>query len=286
MTNTDQKEYLGVLIYAALLGVTICLYVFVPVSVKLAGFLLILWSFAALFRALWFLEITAKLQKGYRETDFIKLPQKILEDMKRMRESRTGKIMLRGMGPRVLVWLGLMALYVVLYEMIPPAQNAAANSFPLLHHPGETAAFLIIGFAFWLAQTYAYTRSYSRIVLGTALAGLALALAVNALFVPSVQMSSFAARLDHLGWSGTAPLYAAGVFTAYVFLRTLLSVPAKRAHAIAGIALVGSMALCDLFFTSSGALTALFLAGWAALGGLWGRCARSRDQRRYELRQP
>ncbi len=170
--------------------------------------------------------------------------------------------------------------------------------FPIILHNIflQTALVLMACFAFWQALGFGFISRYRAVVLGMSLGLFALTLLWNFIFVqgavsipeeirdiwigygagrfdilqsmgeiPAVPLSSLGVRIVTMGWIGAGLLYATGIYAVVIISRGFWNGHNQRLYACAGIAVLCTMFLCDIFFERSVYQMPLWVAGWSAL---------------------
>jgi hypothetical protein len=308
----------------------------------LKGILLLLWAVLGLVRGLWMSELVFFGHVGQEEPGSPLSPALVkalrLNQDKGLARERSYKassaftdrsLAAVVLGALYLLWLiGMIVLarppeaYADLARLIGEvlSRQGAAPFHPVYPSPILTlsalADILMVGLAFWLAQSFASSYRQVPVFLGFALTGLcvsgaAVLLTGDALpvtpgvsltgqwigygygmapllhameIIPEAPLSTFYVRAYEMGMGAAVYLYVLGLYLMLSFLAALGRGPYQKGQAVLGLAVLLALVMADRLLPADPRLESVWLAGWGALGVLSVQC-RSIGHKSARMRQ-
>ncbi len=276
------SKHPGLYAYIALLALSTAAFIITPGSAVMIGTLSVLWGLVCMMRALALHEVGEYFERAAPKTTTSKISNTqsapLAYDLtKRMAGNshfKRGLAALECLDARTLLWFGLAALYAVCAFYLAENGTSKAISYQ------DLSLFFIIGAAFWIGQSYAYSASASKL-LGSSCA--ALFLGALYLLMPGDSANLYMTLLNKiLSDPSFIMLGALIAYTLGVLTHALINKPRKAPLVITGFALLAAMSYAHLTLPTSTQNLALWVPGWALFALIWIR-AYTNTEKRYTL---
>ncbi len=289
MISYYTSKHPGLLTYITVISLSVPAFLFAKETPASLGIISILWGIYILMRCLSLYEVSelfpAHIQKRPSKNtnkDSSALAYDLVSRMDSNNHIKRGKYAMQSIQERTQLWLiiGLAYVAVSLYIEWKNTQILSINTISEI----STSVF-IIGSAFWAGQTYAYSQSASRILLGF----LTILLAILLLYQPVPFTPHELTQIPltpHMLSNDTAhiPLALLILYSTCIMLYACLKGTRQAAGAIASLCIIGVLCLYTLKIQDTPYIMALWLVGWSIVSIFWIRSFTQR-QKSYMLYQ-
>lgn len=274
MISYYTSKHPGLVTYISLVSLSVPAFLFADKAPLSIGIMSILWGIYTLMRCLSLYEISELFPAHHQKRaskntnrDSSALAYDLISRMEGNNHVKRGKYAMQSIQERTLLWLSIGIAYLIatLYT-----QWAQTHQLSISTISETSASAFIIGSAFWAGQTYAYSQSASRILLGilaTLFIGTILyhPISISAYELTSV-IDSAPFRIENISY---IPLTLLLIYSASIMLYACIKGIRQSAGALISISIIGVLSLYTLQTQDTQHLLALWLIGWSIVSIFW-----------------
>lgn len=271
------SKHPGLYAYLMLLTLSVIGLTTLPESQIILGALSVLWGITCMMRVLSLFEVqeyfedytTDNKASKTNNTQSTGLAYDLTRRMRGHNHFKRGLAAMECIEPRTLLWFGIAGLYIIATLYFGQDDNIT-----------QIALLFMIGAAFWMGQSYAYSLTATRLI-----SGICIALLTGASLTLNPEISH---NTIHLALSNIISnpalimLIALIAYSAGVLIHALVENPRQSALVITGMLILGIFSFCYIAFEPSTNNIPLWLPGWALFSLIWIRVLTA-PQKRYTL---
>lgn len=267
----------GLLAYLALICLSTIAFIIMPESNIIIGALSVLWGIACMMRVLSLFEVQEYFESYNNANPASKtnnnkaagLAYDLTKRMHGQNHFKRGLAAMECIDARTLLWFGMASLY-------------ALSSFYFGKTNGiESIALLfMIGAAFWLSQSYAYSRTAAYIITALCLSLLSYALMTSNVQIPeNIYQAAVNTIISN---PASIMLIALIAYSAGVMFHALVENARQAILILSGICLLASLSIAYISLGTASQNMAIWLPAWSLFSLIWIRAYKA-PQKRYTL---
>ncbi len=285
MISYYKSKHPGLFIYISLVCISVSAFLFLDINAKYLGILSILWGSFILMRTLSLYEVEEHAEpltsnigsskSGNKNSSA--LAHDLLKTMKNKTHLKRGIWAMSSLNIRTIIWF-IIAITYLCYRIITQYNYISVNILTQ-----DIAGFFIIGAAFWIAQTYAYSNQASKLML-TAF-GLLLCITILKTNTNLNVNTEILFEYSHIikNW-GSVILAILAIYSAAIFIYPIIKRSSNTLGSFIGLIIITLLTICSLNLEATLQNTPIWLLGWSIISIFWVR-SYSQSRIKYTLYQ-